>query len=388
MPRVPVLLLATILACPAAGHAQSGTAAQSVEPFKVGTFSSGTISGGTAPWVGIVLRDRFVIDVVQANAALEKSRSFPRRAMPADMVGLVTDYETGLKGRLYAIVNDVVQSNALTANRPAYVREVSQVRTLAPIPRPRMIMNTAVNFYSHIAEGAPAEQRARAIAERKANRGIPYMFLKAPSSVIGTGETIIIPWGRTELDWEIEIATIIGRPARYVAAPKALDHVFGYTVMLDISDRGGRPQGGFSSGVDWFLMKGQETFGPMGPFIVPKEFYGNPMTDLKQTLLVGTDQRQQSDSSDMIHSVWEVIEYASSLVTLQPGDIIGAGTSGGVGMGTSVRGSQLWLVAGDEITATIDKIGTLRHRVEAAPAPPPGTGSYLPPVATYRKPQQ
>ncbi len=133
-------------------------------------------------------------------------------------------------------------------------------------------------------------------------------------------------------------------------------------------------------------MKGQDTFGPMGPFIVPKEFYGNPMTDLKQTLLVGSDQRQQSDSSDMIHSVWEVIEYASSLVTLQPGDIIGAGTSGGVGMGTSVRGSQVWLVAGDEITATIDKIGTLRHKVEAAPAPPPGTGSYLPPVDTYRKP--
>jgi 2-keto-4-pentenoate hydratase/2-oxohepta-3-ene-1,7-dioic acid hydratase in catechol pathway len=87
----------------------------------------------------------------------------------------------------------------------------------------------------------------------------------------------------------------------------------------------------------------------------------------------------------MIHSVWEVIEYASSLVTLQPGDVIGAGTSGGVGMGTSVRGSQLWLVAGDEITGTIDKIGTLRHRVEAAPAPPEGTGSFVPPVSSYRK---
>ena len=241
-------------------------------------------------------------------------------------------------------------------------------------------MMTAVNFYSHIAENAAPEARAKAIAARKANRGVPYMFLKSPSSVIGTGDTILIPHGRTELDWEIELATIIGRPARYVAAPKAEDHVFGYTVLLDISDRGGRPQGGFSAGVDWFLMKGQDTFGPMGPFIVPKEFYGNPMTDLKQTLLVGTDQRQQADSSDMIHSVWEVIEYASSLVTLQPGDVIGAGTSGGVGMGTSVRGSQVWLVAGDEITGSIDKIGTLRHKVEAAPAPPAGTGSYLPPI--------
>lgn len=378
MPRVHVLLLAALLACPALARAQAGTAARSAEPFKVGTFAS-----GGRPWVGIVLRDRFVVDLAQANTAMETSRAYPRRPMPADMVGLIADYENGLRERIYAIVTDIVEGNALSGTRPPYVRELPQVQTLAPIPRPRMIMNTAVNFYSHIAEGAPPEQRARAIAERKANRGVPYMFLKAPSSVIGTGETILIPWGRTELDWEIELATIIGRPARYVAAPRALDHVFGYTVMLDISDRGGRPPGGFT-GVDWFVMKGQDTFGPMGPYIVPKEFYGDPMAKLKQTLLVGADQRQQADASDMIHSVGEVIEYASSLVTLQPGDVIGAGTSGGVGMGTSVRGEQVWLVAGDEITATIDGIGTLRHKVAAAPAPPAGTGSYLPPVSSYR----
>jgi 2-keto-4-pentenoate hydratase/2-oxohepta-3-ene-1,7-dioic acid hydratase in catechol pathway len=378
--RVLVLLLAAVLASPSPGYAQAGTASKSVEPFKLGTF----VFTGTAPALGVVLRDKFVIDLAQANAAMEKSRSYPRRAMPADMVALITEYENGLKGRLYAIVNDLVQSKALDGTRPAYVREVTQVKTLAPIPRPRQIMNTAVNFYSHIAEGAPQAQREQAIAARKANRGVPYMFLKAPSSVIGTGETILIPYGRTELDWEIEVATVIGRAARYVPAGRAQDHVFGYTVMLDISDRGGRPPGGFSSGTDWFVMKGQDTFGPMGPYIVPKEFYGDPMVKLNQTLLVGTEQRQQASASDMIHSVWEVIEYASSLVTLEPGDVIGAGTSGGVGMGTSVRGQQVWLVAGDEITATIDGLGTLRHRVEAAPAPPPGTGSYLPPVSSYR----
>ena len=379
MPRALVLALTALLAVPVAAYAQAGTAAKSLEPFKVGTFVI-----GKTQTVGIVLRDSLVVDLVQANAALEKARSWPQRTMPSEMVALIADYENGLKGRVYAIVNDLAQSNALTGTRPAYIRELGQVRTVAPIPRPRMMMMTAVNFYSHINENGTPEQRAKAIAERKANRGVPYMFLKAPSSVIGTGETIVIPHGRTELDWEIELATIVGRPARYVPAPKAQDHVFGYTVMLDISDRGGRPPGGFGAGVDWFVMKGQDTFGPMGPFIVPKEFYGNPMTDLKQTLLVGGDQRQQSDSSDMIHSVWEVIEYASSLVTLQPGDVIGAGTSGGVGMGTSVRGEQVWLVAGDEITATIEGIGTLRHKVEAAPAPPPGTGAYLPPVYSYR----
>ena len=382
MPRLLVASMAIVLALPLAALAQPGTAAKSAEPFKLGTFRIGSVRT-----VGLVLRDSLVVDLVQANAAMEKGRSFPARTMPSDMVDLISDYENGLKGRLYAIVNELVQSKALDGKRPAYVRELTQVQTLAPIPRPRQIMMTAVNFYSHISENAPPDQRMKAIAARKANRGVPYMFLKAPSSVIGTGETILIPHGRTELDWEVELATVIGRTARYVAAPKAEEHVFGYTVMLDISDRGGRPPGGFSSGTDWFVMKGQDTFGPMGPFIIPKEFYGNPMTDLKQTLLVGTDQRQQADSSDMIHSVWEVIEYASSLVTLQPGDVIGAGTSGGVGMGTSVRGSQVWLVAGDEITATIDKIGTLRHKVEAAPPPPAGTGSYLPPLSTYRKPK-
>ena len=379
MQRMLTAVLGMALALPITAYAQAGTATTSAEPFKVGTF----VIGATQT-VGIVLRDSLVVDAVQANAALEKTRSFPARRMPSEMTAFIADYENGLKGRVYAIVNELVQGKALDGKPPAYVRKLAEVKTLAPIPRPRQIMMTAVNFYSHIAENAAPDARAKAIAARKANRGVPYMFLKAPSSIVGTGETILIPHGRTELDWEIELATIIGRPARYVPATKAEDHVFGYTVMLDISDRGGRPPGGFSAGVDWFLMKGQDTFGPMGPFIVPKEFYGNPMTDLKQTLLVGTDQRQQSDSSDMIHSVWEVIEYASSLVSLQPGDVIGAGTSGGVGMGTSVRGSQVWLVAGDEITGTIDRIGTLRHKVAAAPPPPPGTGSYLPPIT--RKP--
>lgn len=383
MLRFLVVALAVALVSPTAAQAQAGSSAKSVEPFKVGTFRI-----GNTRTVGLVLRDALVVDLVQANAELEKSRGFPARSMPSDMIDLIADYENGLRDRIYAIVNELVQAKALDGTRPAYVRELKEVQPLAPIPRPRQIMMTAVNFYSHIAENAPPDVRAKAIADRKANRGVPYLWLKATSSIIGTGETVVMPYGRTQLDWEVELGTIIGRRARYVAAPKAEEHVFGYTVMIDISDRGGRPPGGFSGGSDWFVQKGQDTFGPMGPFIVPKEFYGNPMKELKQTLLVGTDQRQQADSSDMIHSVWEVIEYASSLVTLQPGDVIGAGTSGGVGMGTSVRGSQLWLVAGDEITATIDGIGTLRHKVEAAPAPPPGTGAYLPPVATYRKPQQ
>jgi 2-keto-4-pentenoate hydratase/2-oxohepta-3-ene-1,7-dioic acid hydratase in catechol pathway len=177
MMRLLVLLAAAVTAFPAATFGQAGTATQSAEPFKVGTFLI-----GNAERVGIVLRDALVVDLAQANAALQKSRSFPARTIPADMVGVIADYENGLKGRIYAIVNDLVQSKALEGTRPEYVRELSQVKTLAPIPRPRMMMMTAVNFYSHINESGTTEQRAKDIAARKANRGVPYLFLKPPSS--------------------------------------------------------------------------------------------------------------------------------------------------------------------------------------------------------------
>ena len=186
MTRIFALLVAAVTALPAATYGQAGTAAQSAEPFKVGTFLI-----GNSERVGIVLRDALVVDLAQANAALQKSRSFPVRTMPSDMVALISDYENGLKGRIYAIVNDLVQSKALDGTRPEYVRDLKQVRTLAPIPRPRMMMMTAVNFYSHIDESGTPEQRAKAIAARKANRGVPYLFLKPPSSVVGTGETIL-----------------------------------------------------------------------------------------------------------------------------------------------------------------------------------------------------
>jgi len=250
MKRTLLTMLPAVALYSSMALAQSGTAMQSAEPFKVGTFG---IDGEET--VGIVLRDRFIVDLEEANEALEAARSWPETDMPDDMIELIEDYESGLKGRIYALVSDLVSGGALT-DRPDYIHLVGEVDTMAPIPQPRLIMNTAVNFYSHIAESAPAEIREQRIAARRENRGVPYMFLKAPSSVIGNNDTILIPWGRTELDWEIELATVMGAPSRYVPATQALDHIFGYTILLDISDRGGRPDGGFSAGIDWFVMKG------------------------------------------------------------------------------------------------------------------------------------
>jgi hypothetical protein len=139
MARALICCLAALAAYPLVASAQSGTSAQSAEPFKLGTFMV-----GASPSVGIVLRDRFVADLAAANAAMEASRKAPRVAIPPDMVGVIAEYENGLKGRIHAIVNDLVQSGALGGTRPADVRELTAVRTLAPIPRPRMITEDRV----------------------------------------------------------------------------------------------------------------------------------------------------------------------------------------------------------------------------------------------------
>ena len=117
---------------------------------------------------------------------------------------------------------------------------------------------------------------------------------------------------------------------------------------------------------------------------MPKEFYGNPMEILRQTLSIGDTQMQEATAGDMIHSLWELIEFASSVITLYPGDVINNGTSGGVGMGTAVRGEQRFLKPGEEIVATIDGIGTLRMPVAAEEKPQGLTGAELPPVKSYR----
>ncbi len=358
----------------------TGFAQEIAEPFKVGTFE---IDG--APWVGIVLRDSMLIELDAANAALEKSEMFPAVPMPANMIELIERYDYGLKRRLYEIVNEHV--DMLGANRPPYVHNVDDVRTLPPIMYPGKILNAAVNFYSHVDESGTPEERREAARLRREERGVPYLFLKpSRGAVVGNGSPIVIPYGRNRTDWEVELGAVIGRTAKYVSANDAEAHVFGYMVTMDISDRGGRPPGGARFTSDWFVGKGHDTFAPQGPWIVPKEFYGNPMEILRQSLSVGDEQMQEATAGDMIHSLWELIEYGSSIITLYPGDVINNGTSGGTGMGTAVRGAQRFLQPGEVVTGTIEGIGSLEMPVVGESKPAGLTGAELPPVDTYRDP--
>jgi 2-keto-4-pentenoate hydratase/2-oxohepta-3-ene-1,7-dioic acid hydratase in catechol pathway len=295
--------------------AQAGPLTTSAEPFKLGTFGIDGI-----PTVGVVLRDQFIIEVKAANTALEVNPAYPKVPMPADMIELIGRYEYGLKYRLYEIVTYMVNNNLVSgSNQAAYVHEHDDVHVMAPIQYPGKILNAAVNFYSHVSEQATPEERIAEQRRRREERGVPYLFLKpSRGAVIGADDTVMIPYGRNRTDWEVELGTVIGRPAKYVDATSAQDYVFGYVVTMDISDRGGRPPGGNATRSDWFVGKGHDTFAPMGPWIVPKEFYGDPMSNLVQTLTVDGEVMQRAEAGDMIHSLWEIIEYASSIITLIP----------------------------------------------------------------------
>ncbi len=373
------LTMAIIVAIPTMSYAQ---AMESAEPYKVGTFD---IHG--VPHVCLVLRDSLVVDIEVANMALETDPAYPKMPMPVDTLELIGRYEYGLKYRLYEIVNHLVANDLIDGNRADYIYPVSELRIRPPIMYPGKILNAAVNFYSHVNEAGTPEEQAAARRQRRENRGVPYLFLKpSRGAVIGSGDPIVIPYGRDRTDWEVELGTVIGRTAKYVSAADAKDYVFGYLVSIDVSDRGGRPPGGNPMTSDWFVGKGHDTFAPEGPWIAPKEFYGDPMENLRQTLSVDGQQLQEARAGDMIHSLWELVEYASSIITLYPGDVINNGTSGGTAAGAAAtRGPEdRYLKPGEVVEASIDGIGTLRLPVVAGDQPAGESGARLPPIKSYR----
>jgi 2-keto-4-pentenoate hydratase/2-oxohepta-3-ene-1,7-dioic acid hydratase in catechol pathway len=357
-------------------------AAESVEPFKVGTFAI-----NDEPTVGLVMRDdSLIVELVAANRAMQLDWRYSKVEIPDDMLGLIEQYEYGLKGRVYEVVNWLVENDLLTQSTD-YVHAVGDVDIMAPVQYPSKIMNAAVNFYTHACEGCTDDQLAARTRERRENRGVPYLFLKPTrGAVIGDGEDIIMPYGRDEIEYEVEMAIVFGKTGKYISAERAYDHVFGYMVAMDVSDRGGRPPGGYGLRSDWFVGKGHDTFAPQGPWIVPKEFYGDPMERLHQITVVDGVTVQEARAGDMIHNIPELIEYASSLITVFPGDVMQSGTSGGTGAGRVQRATGSgYLVDGETITASIEGIGTLTHRVVRETSVPDDlSGSQLPPTSSYR----
>lgn len=382
--NVVSLTLSAALAIFASAGSVYAQDAESVEPFKVGTFAIDDV-----PTVGLVMRDdQLIVELTAANRAMELLPQYASMLMPADMLGLIEQYEYGLKYRIYEVVNWLNEEGLLeSGNQPGYIHPVADVDIMAPIQYPSKVMNAAVNFYTHACEGCSAEQLAQRTRERQENRGVPYLFLKPTrGAIVGDGEDIIMPYGRDEIEYEVEMAIVFGKAGKYISANRAYDHVFGYMVAMDVSDRGGRPPGGYGVRSDWFVGKGHDTFAPHGPWIVPKEFYGDPMERLHQITVVDGVTVQEAQAGDMIHNIPELIEYASSLITVFPGDVMQSGTSGGTGAGRVQRATGSgFLQDGETIQASIEGIGTLTHVVRAETTIPADlSGAQLPPVSSYR----
>lgn len=226
---------------------------------------------------------------------------------------------------------------------------LANVKLLAPIPRPRKnIFGIGLNYLDHITESAKALDTDDALPKE------PVVFSKPPTAVIGPGDAIRHDSSMTQqLDWEVELAVIIGRRATRVAREDALSCVFGYSVMIDVSARDNRRAG------QWIFSKGMDTFAPFGPCIVTADEITDPQT-LDLWLTVNGVEKQRSNTSHMLFKVDELISDISTGITLEPGDIIASGTPEGVGAG---RDPQEWMWPGDRVVACVEGIGTIEHHV-------------------------
>lgn len=217
---------------------------------------------------------------------------------------------------------------------------------LAPLLYPGKVLCAGANYYDHMAEmGFPGVTKE---SQRL------FFFMKPPrNAVVGPGKTVLMPRGTKAFDWEIELAAVIGKKARYVTPETALSHIAGYTIGLDLSARDFNRAPEQFYKLDWVAGKANDTCGPLGPWIVPASTFGDPQkTKLK--LSVNGETKQDSDASQMIFSVAEQIARASEIMTLDPGDVVFTGTPAGVGVP-----KQTFLKVGDRIDAEIPGIGAL-----------------------------
>ncbi|WP_396160658.1 fumarylacetoacetate hydrolase family protein [Flavobacterium sp.] len=228
--------------------------------------------------------------------------------------------------------------------------EMNEVTILAPIEKPRKnIIGIGLNYTEHVAESARTLDTTGKLPTK------PIIFSKPPTTVTATNTEIIKNTKLTsQLDWECELAVIISKKGKYVPKSEALDYVFGYTVINDISARDCRREG------QWIVSKGQDTFAPMGPFLVTKDEIENPH-NLNLSLKVNGVEKQNSNTKLMLFNINDLIEDLSTVFTLEAGDIIATGTPAGVGAG---RDPQEWMHDGDVVEATVEGIGTIVNTIK------------------------
>lgn len=284
-----------------------------------------------------VVRDEQIVDV--GRAAL-----FAGEEPPPELRDMLALIEAGANAQRR------VEALAEQARGEALL-PLAAVELLAPIPRPRKnVFCLGRNYAEHAAESL------RAIGQEVRLPAYPNVFTKAPTAL--TGPYSDIPYDATvteRLDWEVELAVIIGRAGRHIAPERALDHVFGYTILNDVTARDIQNK----AGVQWFQGKSLDASSPMGPWIVTADAIADPRA-LRLSLRVNGVTKQDAVTADMLFDVPAIIATLTRVLTLEPGDVIATGTPSGVGF---ARTPPEFLRPGDVMETEIASIGTLRNRI-------------------------
>jgi 2-keto-4-pentenoate hydratase/2-oxohepta-3-ene-1,7-dioic acid hydratase in catechol pathway len=305
--------------------------------MKYATFS---LASDAVPRLGIVSGDR-MIDV----ATLTSDGWLP----PSSLLNLIQRGPDAWERMREYDPGGVFRAET-TRRSPPGSYPLSAVRWHAPIPRPiKNVYCLGRNYVAH------AEEAARARGQEVKIPTVPVIFTKASTSVIGPVDDIPVDRAVTQqVDWEVELGAVIGKTGRNISRGDALQHVFGYTVINDVSARDLQQQH-----MQWFKGKSLDGFCPMGPLIVTADEFGDPQSKHLQ-LRVNGFVKQDASTAKMIFAVDAIIEWLSKGLTLEAGDIIATGTPEGVGMG---RTPQEFLVDGDVVEAEVEGIGTLRNRI-------------------------
>lgn len=304
----------------------------------------GTISLEGRPVCVAILENGTMLDIAVAAANL------PGPAGDALRAGPMEELIAGGDGALEALRELVCTAEAGTHSDALVAAETP---LLAPIPRPRKnVFCVGRNYAEHIAEGARAQKTRIDVTE------YPVFFTKPPTAIVAPGGDILLfPEVSEAIDYEVELAVVIGRPGRNISRADAMDHVFGYTILNDITARDiQRRHGG-----QYFKGKGLDGSCPVGPWIVTADAVSDPHA-LSISTKVNGELRQNGNTADMIFDIPTLISSVSEGLTLEPGDMIATGTPSGVGYAMD---PPCFLKDGDRVVCDISEIGTLENTVRA-----------------------
>jgi len=306
--------------------------------------------------LGLVLKgsESMILPLEPASNLTSSSGTRPFQT-PLDMMALIQSAP-----EVFDRLEDLAARAGEDRSLPALLLDRDQVKLCAPLDHPGKIICLAGNYREHITESG-------FLAPHVSDTITPQLFLKPATSIVGDDDEILIGKNNVTVGWEAELAVIIGKRGRNIQAGEAGEYVFGYTILNDLSERRfnskiqGRRKREFDPFFDWLAGKWFDSFAPCGPWIVTADEITDPH-NLEIRLWVNGHLRQQGKTADMIFRIPELICHISSIMTLEPGDLISTGTPAGAGIGgDSVLGE------GDQVVCEIEKIGRLRNKVRCLP---------------------